>query len=87
MPGLLPLEFDYKAEGQQILRDIVHGIEEGMARGELRAVDSEVVAVVILSAIGMYVSAVLSGDIETIPAHLEESLSDLIMRGLEEVRG
>jgi hypothetical protein len=33
------------------------------------------------------VSAVLSGDIDIIPDHLEESLFDLVMRGLEEVRG
>ncbi len=87
MPGVLPLGFDYKAEGHQIFRDIVLAIEEGMAREELRKCEPEVAAVLILSSVAMYVSAVLSGDIDIIPDHLEESLFDLVMRGLEEVRG
>jgi AcrR family transcriptional regulator len=87
MPGLLPLGFDYKTEGRRIFGDIVEGIEKGIRCGELREVDPEVVAVTILSTVGMYVSAVLSGEIEAIPDHLEISLFELIMRGLEEVRG
>ena len=87
MPGLLPLEFDYKAEGRGIFRDIVEVIEDGQARGELRGLNPGMVAVVILSSVGMWVSAVLSGEAEDIPDDLDDSLCDLIMRGLEEVRG
>jgi AcrR family transcriptional regulator len=87
LPGLLPLGFDYKAEGRRIFDGVVEGIEKGIRSGELRRVDPEVAAVTILSSVGMYVSAVLSGEIESIPDHLEDSLFDLIMRGLEEVRG
>jgi AcrR family transcriptional regulator len=87
MPRRLPLGFDYKAEGRRIFHEIVQVIEVGIARRELRPVDPDVVAVAIVSAVGMYVSAVLSGAIEAIPDHVEESLFDLIMRGLEEVRG
>lgn len=87
MPGLLPLGFDYKTEGHEIFLDIVRLVEEGRANGELRDIDPDAVAVVILASVGLYVSAVLSGDIERIPDHLEETLFDLIMHGLEEVRG
>lgn len=86
-PGLLPLGFDYKAEGRRIFEGIVAGIEKGIHRGELRRFDPEVVAVTLLSTVGMYVSAVLSGEIDAVPDHLEASLFDLIMGGLEEVRG
>lgn len=86
-PGLLPLGFDYKAEGRRIFEGIVAGIEKGIRRGELRRFDPEVVAVTLLSTVGMYVSAVLSGEIDAVPDHLEASLFDLIMGGLEEVRG
>jgi AcrR family transcriptional regulator len=86
-PGLLPLGFDYKAEGRRIFEDIVAGIEKGIRTGELRRIDPEVAAVTLLSSVGMYVSAVLSGEIEAVPDHLEDSLFDLIMGGLEEVRG
>jgi len=86
MPGLLPLGFDYKTEGQQLFRDLARLIEEGQRRGEFRKIDPILVAVVPLSALGMFVSAVLAGDLDKIPEGLEETLLDLILHGLE-VRG
>jgi AcrR family transcriptional regulator len=83
MPGLLPLGFDYKTEGRRIFEDLVHMIEEGQRRREFCAIDARAVSVVLVSTLGMYVSAVLSRDIETIPADLEENLFELVMHGLE----
>jgi len=86
MPGTLPLSFDYKTEGRRIFEDLVGLIEEGQVRGEFRSTDARAVAALPLAALGMYVSAVLSGELEAIPEGLEDSWFHLLMQGLE-VRG
>ncbi len=83
MPGLLPVGFDYKAEGRQIFEDLTALIEEGQRRGEFRQINPRAVAVVFIAAIGMYLSAVLSGDLPEVPEGLDETLFALVIHGLE----
>ena len=56
-------------------------IEEGKARGEFRGIDAFAAAVIPLAALGMYVDALLAGEIETLPDRLEATV---LLRELRE---
>jgi TetR/AcrR family transcriptional regulator len=82
-PGTLPLDFDYKAAGVEIFHDLVGLIESGQQRGEFRPIDAHAVAALPIAALGMYVSAVLSDEHDTIPEGLEDQWLGIITQGLE----
>jgi len=82
MPGLLPLGFDYKAEGCELFELYVRVIEDGQRSGEFRAVDARAVVVMAIATVGMYVAATLACDLEAIPANAEDVVFDLLTRGL-----
>jgi len=83
MSEMLPLGFDYKAEGREIFENLVSLIEEGQRRGEFRPIAAHAVASMPIAALGLYASAVLSGDLESIPEGLEDAWLELLMNGLE----
>jgi len=83
MPGLLPLGFDYRAEGRELFELYVRVVEEGVRCGEFRQVDARAVAVLAIAAVGMYVEAVLAGDLDGVPADLDNTLVELLLRGVE----
>ncbi|MFB3907488.1 MAG: TetR/AcrR family transcriptional regulator [Candidatus Eisenbacteria bacterium] len=83
MPRLLPLGFDYRGEGQKLLDPFRSVVREGQAAGMFRPIDPDLFVLTALAALEIYVADVLSGAREDIPQDLEESLYDLLMRGLE----
>jgi AcrR family transcriptional regulator len=82
-PQVLPLDFDYKAKGEEIFNRLARLIAEGQKRNELRSVDPVTVAAAVLATLHMHAQAVLSRRIEEIPPGLDEQLSSLLMHGLE----
>jgi len=84
VPTDLPLGFDYRAEGRELIAQLVRVIEEGQARGEFRRVNPRTIAVLPLAALGMYADALLIGEIKTLPDRLEELLLDLLLHGIKE---
>jgi len=83
MPGMLPLGFDYKAEGRQLFGIYVRLIEEGQRRGEFRATDPRCVAGIAIATLGLYANAVLAGDLGRIPKDLGDVLYGLLTQGVE----
>ncbi|MFH1143068.1 MAG: TetR/AcrR family transcriptional regulator [Candidatus Eisenbacteria bacterium] len=83
MPGLLPLGYDYKAQGRQLFEDLVGLIEEGQRRGEFRAINPRATTATLIGVVGIYLSAVVAGDLPGLPEGLEATIFDLIMHGLE----
>ena len=83
MPGMLPLGFDYKSEGQDLCSGPERILEEGQRRGEFRAVDPHTVVAIPIAVMGKLAAAVLAGDLETIPEGVEDTLFDLLLHGLE----
>jgi AcrR family transcriptional regulator len=81
-PGLLPLGYDYKSEGCELFETYVQIVEAGQKRGEFRAVDARVVALVALAVLSSYVSAVLSGRLASIPAGAEDAVLELVLHGI-----
>jgi outer membrane protein TolC len=82
MPGLLPVGFDYKSEGREFFEMYVRLIEEGQRSGEFRRVDPRAVVVLAVATVAMYAAAVLAGDVDEIPADAEETIYDLMVRGI-----
>ena len=82
MPGLLPLGFDYKSEGRQLFETYVRIVEDGQRCGEFRTLDARAVVVAAIATVSMYVSAVLAGDLEKIPAGVEDTVFEILMRGV-----
>ncbi|MBM3287542.1 MAG: TetR/AcrR family transcriptional regulator [Candidatus Eisenbacteria bacterium] len=83
MPGPLPLGFDYRQDGRRLIEVFHRVVEEGRRAGEFRDVPPEVVVAMPLAVLGIYVAKVLAGEIPAIPERMEESLSDLVLRGAE----
>jgi AcrR family transcriptional regulator len=83
MPGLLPLGFDYKAEGKQLCESGVRLIEEGQRQGEFRNLDAHAVVTIPIAVMGVYVAKALAGDLESIPEGIEDTLYQLLLQGLE----
>ncbi len=83
MSEVLPLGFDYKAEGREIFENLVSLIEEGQRRGEFRRIASRAVASMPVAALGLTASAVLAGDLDAIPEGIEDAWFELLMNGLE----
>ena len=44
---------------------------------------NEAVVTIPIAVVGMYAAAVLAGDLETIPPGVEDTLCELLLRGLE----
>ena len=82
MPGLLPLGFDYRDEGQKAFAFYLRVIEDGQRRGEFRKTDATVVAAAMFGTLRLYTTAVLAGSLERIPESLEDDLFDLLMKGM-----
>jgi AcrR family transcriptional regulator len=82
MPGMLPLGFDYKREGRALCDLYVKLIEDGQRSGEFRRVDPEAVVTIACATVGMYVSAVLAGELSTIPPGVESTVYDLLVHGI-----
>ena len=83
-PANLPIGFDYRAEGRVLFEQVLQVIDEGRMRGEFRDIDSVPAAVFPLAALGMYVGAFLTGQIEEIPEGLEDLLLDILLNGIKE---
>jgi len=83
MPGMLPLGFDYRSEGRELFELYVRLITDGQACGAFRPVDPRAVVVVAISSVGMYVMAVLAGNLPAIPPGIEDTVFDLLMGGVE----
>jgi len=82
MPGMLPLGFDYKKEGQALFDLYVQLIENGQRSGEFRRVDPRAVVVMAMATVGMYVAAVLAGDMAEVPPGVEATVYDLMVHGI-----
>jgi len=80
----LPLGFDYRTEGRELFAQVTRVIEEGQASGEFRQADPAAIAVLPVAALGMYADALLIGEIQTLPAGLEDLLLDLLLHGIKE---
>ncbi len=86
-PGVLPLDFDYRAKGEEIFHRLAQLIAEGQERKELQGgADPLVVAAALLATLHLHVQAVLSQAMGEIPPGLDERMYSLLMYGLE-VRG
>jgi AcrR family transcriptional regulator len=86
-PQVLPLDFDYRAKGEEIFHRMARLVAEGQERSELQGdMDPTVVAAAVLATLHMHVQAVLSRATEEIPPGLDERMFNLLMHGLE-VRG
>jgi len=79
-----PLGFDYRTEGRELFAQITRVIEEGQASGEFRQADPAAIAILPVAALGMYADALLIGEIQMLPAGLEDLLLDLLLHGIEE---
>ncbi len=82
MPGMLPLGFDYKKEGQALFDLYVQLIEDGQRSGEFRRVEPRAVVVIAMATVGMYVAAVLAGDMAEVPPGVEATVYDLMVHGI-----
>lgn len=82
-PGLLPLGVDYESQGRELLEAWVDLIEDGQRRGEFRVVDPRAVVWMAVATVSMYASAVLAGRIEAIPAGVEDTVFEVLLRGVE----
>jgi len=82
MPGMLPLGFDYKKEGQALCDLYVQLIEDGQQSGEFRRVEPRAVVVIAMATVGMYVAAVLAGDMAEVPPGVEDTVYDLMVHGI-----
>jgi AcrR family transcriptional regulator len=82
MPGLLPLGFDYKAEGRELIDTYVQLVVAGQRTGEFRKLDARVVVTMAFATVAMYVAAVLAGELDEIPAHVEDAVYDILVRGV-----
>jgi AcrR family transcriptional regulator len=82
MPAMLPLGFDYRSEGRELFELYVSSVADGQARGAFRPVDPRAVAVMSIATVAMYVSAVLAGDLPALPAGVEDTVCDLLLRGV-----
>jgi AcrR family transcriptional regulator len=82
MPGLLPLGFDYRAEGRELFEIYIGLVEDGQRRGEFRAVEARAVVMMAVATVAMYAAATLAGELEEIPAGVEDIVVDLLMQGV-----
>jgi AcrR family transcriptional regulator len=82
LPGLLPVGFDYKAECKALCADWAQIVEDGRRSGEFRAVDPQTVVAIAVATANHFAGAVLSGELATIPAGIEEELFALIVHGV-----
>ena len=82
MPGYLPLGFDYKSEGRALFEAYVTLVQDGQRRGEFRDLDARAVVVAIMATVSMYVAAVLSGELKEIPAQAEDTVLEIVTRGV-----
>jgi AcrR family transcriptional regulator len=82
MPAMPPLGFDYRSAGRELFELYVGFIADGQACGAFRAVDARAVVVMAIATVTMYVSAVLAGSLPAVPPRVEDTVCDLLLRGV-----